>query len=305
MASRFTDEEITYIDNQASQWIYEGSQWREWFPAKTIPMSRHSEWKVLEEINDAAATMDGSRTALAATSYTTDEAQLIWFGHHFIWTELEVETARRTGNQISTEEIRLAYQRMNKQIARLIIQGNMAWEAPTVAGIEATSGDAAAAAGDWEDAGGPYSHILLGYNVLTAAGFAPPFKLICGTDLRAGLAAEHAAGYAKSARAVITESFELDGIYFEGICPFGTAITDHDLICYPLPVAAADDSRWIMLKSDPNNLSILEVFPPKLTIVPEMDIKTRSYYGRLDWFGTVKIVHATAVADENSVNLQS
>jgi hypothetical protein len=268
-------------------------------------MSRHTEWKILEEINDAAATMDGSRTALAASSYNVGEAQLIWLAHHFIWSELEVETARRTGNQIETEEIRLAYQRMNKQIARLILQGNMTWEAPTVAGIIAGSTDAGATAPDWEDAGGPYAHMVFGYGVLTALGYAPPFTLVCGVDLRAGLAAEHSAGYGKSARAAITEAFELDGIHFEGRTLTGVTITDHDLVCDPFPVAAADDSRWILLKSDPNNFSILEVFPPKLTIVPEMDIKTRSYYGRLDWFGTVKIVHADAATDEDSVDLQT
>ena len=304
-STRFSTEEITYFDQQASTFVENSSTWREWFPAKTIPMSRHTEWKILEEINDAAATMDGSRTALAASSYNVGEAQLIWFGHHFIWSELEVETARQTGNQISTEEIRLAYIRMNKQIARLIIQGNMAWEAPTVAGIEATSGDAAAAAADWEDAGGPYSHILLGYGVLNAAGFQPPYKLVCGENLRPGLAAEHAAGFAASARSVIMEAFEVESIHFEPNVTFGTTITDHDLVCEPIPVSAADDGRWFLLKSDPNNFSILEVFPPKLTIVPEMDIKTRSYYGRLDWFGTVKIAHSSAVADENSVNLQT
>jgi len=277
--------------------------WREWFPAKTIPMSRWTEWKILEEINDAAATMDGSRTALAASSYQTGEAQLIWFGHHFIWSELEVETARNTGNQISTEEIRLAYQRINKQIARLIINGNMAWEAPTVAGITAGSTDAGATALDWEDAGGPYAHMVFGYSILTALGYEPPFRLVCSQNLRAGLAAEHTAGYPTSARVAIAEAFELEGIHFEGVA--AAAATEHDIVCYPFIVPAADDGRWLLMKSDPNNFSILEVFPPKLTIVPEMDIKARSYYGRLDWLGTVKIVHADAVTDEDSVDLQT
>ena len=306
MASqRFSDAEITYFDQQAHDFVENATTWREWFPAKTIPMSRHTEWKVLEEINDAAATMDGSRTALAASSYNINNAQLIWFGHHFIWSELEVETARQTNNQISTDEIRLAYRRINKQIARLIIGGNMTWEAPTVAGIEATSTDAVAAAGDWEDAGGPYSHILLGYGALNTAGYEPPYKLLCGENLRAGLAAEHAAGFAASARSVIMEAFEVESLHFEAQCPFGTTITDHDLVCYPMPVPAADDGRWFLMKSDPNNFSILEAFSPKLKIVPEMDIKTRSYYGRLDWFGTVKIVHADSVTDEDSVDLQT
>ena len=304
-STRFTDEEITYFDNQAAQWVDEDSTWRDWFPAKTIPMKRWTEWKILEEINDAAATMDGSRTALAASSYQVGEAQLMWLAHHFIWSELEVETARNTGNQISTEEIRLAYQRMNKQIARLIIQGNQTWEAPTIAGIEATAADSGATALDWEDAGGPYAHMVFGYSALTAAGYSPPFKLVCSTNLRAGLAAEHAAGYPTSSRTAITEAFELEGIYFEGIA--AAAATDHDIACYPFEVSGdgATGGRWMLLDSDPNNFSILETGPPKLTIVPEMDIKNRSYYGRLDWFGTVKIVHATAVADEDAVDLQT
>lgn len=303
--TRFTTEEITYFDQQAHMFVENATTWRDWCPYKTIPMKRHTSWKVATAIADAAATLDGSRTSLAATSYATGEAQLIWFGHHFIWPELEVETARQEGVPIATEEIRLSFERINKQIARLILGGNMTWEAPTIAGLNATSQDATAAVPDWEDAGGPYAQIIQGYGLLNIAGYKPPYKLLVGDNLRPGLAAEHAAGYAASSRSVIQEAFEVESIHFEAQCPFGTTITDHDLVCYPLAVPAADDGRWYLMKSDPNNFSILEAFAPKLTIVPEMDIRTRSYYGRVDWMGTMKIVHGDAVTDENSVNLQT
>lgn len=304
-STRFTTEEITYFDDQAHMFVENTANWRDWCPAQTIPMKRHASWKVATAIADAAATLDGSRSSLAATSYTTGEAELVWFAHHFIWPELEVETARQEGVPISTEEIRLSLNRIDKQIARLIMMGNMTWEAPTITGLNSAAQDATAAVPDWDDAGGPYAQIIQGYGLLNTAGYEPPYKLVVGDNLRPGLAAEHAAGYAASSRSVIMEAFEVESIHVEAQCPFGTTITDHDLVCYPMAVPAADDGRWMLMKSDPNNFSILEVFAPKLTIVPEMDIRTRSYYGRVDWLGTMKIVHADACTDEDSVNLQT
>lgn len=303
--TRFTTCELTYFDEQAHMFVENATTWRDWCPYKTIPMKRHASWKVATAIADAAATMDGSRTALAATSYAWETANLIWFSHHFIWPEIEVETARTEGVPIATEEIRLSLERINKQIARLIMQGSMGWEVPDITGLNAAAQDATAAVPDWEDAGGPYAQIIQGYGLLNIAGYQPPYKLVVGENLRPGLAGEHAAGYAASARSVLQEAFEVESIHYEAQCPFGTAITPHDLVCYPMAVPAADDGRWMLMKSDPNNFAILEAFPPKLTIVPDMDIKSRSYYGRTDWFGTLKIVHADAVTDEDSVNLQT
>ena len=199
----------------------------------------------------------------------------MWLGHHFEWSEIEVETARRTKNNIATDEIALAFKKMDHQIERFLLQGNMAWEVPTNAGIIAGSADAGATAAIWDDTGGAYASVQFGYGVLTDAGFDGPFDILLSNNLRAGLAKEHATGGAVPAKKAISDSFEipLDNFHFTGI----GAPTIHGLTVNGFPAPALNDGRWLMMKSDKNNFQVLEAFAPKLTIVEAMDVKRRHF----------------------------
>ena len=295
---RFTDEEITFFDQEAHRFVQRPSLWRNWCPFKSIPFARKTEWKVLNRIADAHATIDGSRTSLAASTYTWDEAELMWLGHHFEWSEIEVETARRTKNNISTDEIGLAFRKFDKQIERFLLQGSMPWEVPTNVGLIAGATDSDSSATIWDTVGGPYVHAGNGYGILTNLGYDPPFTMLLSDNLRAGLANEHVAGGGESAKSVIRDAFEIDNFQFTAI----GANTRDGLTVNPLPAPAGDDGRWLMMKADAENFQLLEALPPTLTLVPEMDVKARSFYGRLDAFFTIKKVNTNAVTDEDSVN---
>lgn len=259
----------------------------------------------MEKIRDAAASLEGSRTSLAATSYTVDEAPLIWFGHHFEWTEAEVMIARQTGNNIATDEIRLSGIRIDEQIERLALQGTMGWETPAITGLISGATDVNAVLDDnyWNVIGEPYAHALEGYNDLNTAGYEPPYTWLLGHNLRGGLAQRDTAESSVPARTSIANAFDVDNIQFTRVLAAGGAQARNDLTIYPLGIATGDDSIWLMMKADRNNFSIQEVFPPKLTIIPEMDERRKVFYGRQDWFGTLKIVHAGSVIIENSVDL--
>lgn len=295
---RFTDEEITFFDQEAHRFIQRPSLWREWCPFKSIPFVRKTEWKTMARIADAHASIDGSRTSLAASSYTWDEAELMWLGHHFEWSQIEVETARRTGNTISTDEIGLAFRKFDKQIERFLLQGSMTWEVPTNVGLIAGATDSNSTATIWDTNGGPYVHAQNGYGILTNLGYDPPFTMLCSDNLRPGLANEHVAGGGEPAKDVIAKSFGVDNFQFTAI----GANTLNGLTVNPLPAPALNDGRWLMMKADSENFQLLEAMPPTLTLVPEMDIKRRFYYGRLDAFFTIKKVNTDAITDEDSVN---
>lgn len=303
--ARFTDEEITYFDQQAHMFVETTNNWRDWCPFETIPYKRKSEWKIIEKIRDAATSLEGSRTNLAATSYTVDEAPLIWFGHHFEWTEAEVMIARQTGNNISTDEIRLSGRRIDEQIERLILQGTMTWETPVSTGILSGATDNNGGLDDdpWNTIGNPYDHAFSGYNTLLNNGYDPPFTWLLGHNLRAGLAQRDLTTSSKSARDAIADAFEIDNFQFTRVIPNGGAQTRNDLTIYPFGISAGDDSMWAMMKADPNNFIVQEVFAPKLTIIPEMDERRKVFYGRNDWFGVLKLVHANSVVDEDQVDL--
>ena len=300
MSTRFSTEELTFFDQQANKFVERSRSFRDWAPFRTIPHRRRWEWKVLEKIADAKASIDGSRTSRAATTFTYNEAPLMWLGHHFEWSETEVETARDSGNDIATREIELSLSKIDDQIERFLIQGNMAWEVPTNGGIEAIAADAGATADIWDTAGGPYAAIQKGYGVLTNAGFDGPFDLLMSDNLRAGMANEHSAGRGIPAKDAIADAFELPvaNHHYTGI---GAPVKD-GLTVNGFPAPALNDGRWLMMKVDPNYFEVGEVFAPKLTIVPEMDIKRRYFYGRVDWFGTLAIKDVLAFTDEDSVN---
>ena len=266
-------------------------------------MKREIEWKVVKQIRDAMATLDGSRTALAATTYEYATAKLMWLGHHFEWSELEVENSRDTGNMISTDEIRLAFDRVNMQAARAIIQGSLGWEPPAITGIlsGATANPTDLSAVYWKTpSGGPYAHAQSGYDALLDAGYSPPFTWLLGHNLRGGLASKDNDYSDRPTRSLIAEAFEIDNIQFAPIK--ATAALRNDLTVYPMTEPDSVDSRWLMYKQDINNFSVQEVFQPKLTIEEKMDIRRRRFYGRLDYFFTVKIDHADAVINEADVD---
>ncbi len=303
--ARFTDEEITHFDQEAHMFVETTNNFRDWCPFETIPYKRKTEWKIIERIRDAAASLEGSRTSLAATSYTTAESPLIWFGHHFEWTEAEVMIARQTGNNISTDEIRLSARRIDEQIERLILQGTMGWETPVITGILAGATDNNGGLDDdpWNTIGNPYDHAFSGFDTLQNNGFDPPFTWLLGHNLRSGLAQRDLTTSSESARTAIADAFEIDNFQFTRVLAAGGAQGRNDLTISPFGIAAGDDSMWAMMKIDRNNFTIQEVFPPKLTIVPQMDERRKVFYGRRDWFGTLKLVHATSVVDEDAVDL--
>ena len=298
-SSRFDSEELSFIDQSAHDFIARKSEWRSYIPYETIPWARKSEWKVADAIHEAAATLDGSRTNLAATSYTWDEAPLGWLGYHFEWSELEMEIARQSGNKVRMDDIRFAYEHLDRQIERAFWQGSMVWDRYAVPGIIGTEVDALASAPDWDDAGGPYEHAKIGWGVMHDSGFDGPYTWVMSRNLQKGMFARDLATEPHSAKNAIMEAWEIDKMVFVGQ---GAPAQDANTInAFPAP--GADDGRWVMFKADKNNALIQEVFAPKLTVIPEMDQKRKKFYARLDYFFTVKNVHTTSFCTEDSVDL--
>ena len=272
-------------------------------PIETIPLARTSKWYTVEKIRQPAGSLDGTMTTLAATAYTEGSANLIWYSYHFEWKEIDVESARRNGVPLQSDDIRLAMARMDKAIERLIIQGSMSWDPVDISGLKSGATDVDAALDDnyWNTQGEPYNHALAGYSDLIDAGYEPPFVWVLSSNLRPGLAQKDNDYSDRPSRALIADAFGIERFVF--LPASSSSPSKNDLTIYPMFTPAGDDGCWMMMKADRNNFALQEVSPPRLTIIPEMDVKTRTYYGRLDWVGTMRITHADSVIYEDQVDL--
>lgn len=302
-SARFTDEEMSFIDQSAHEFLdAQTHTWRDYFPYESIPWARKSEWKIADKIHEAAGTIDGSRTNLAATSYTWDEAELCWFGFHFEWPEIEIEIARRTGNNIRMDDIKFAYRKLEKQIERALWQGAMTWDRFVLEGVIAQSTDlnsAAADAVDFEDTGGAYIVAKAMWQKLQDGGIPEPYTMVISDNLKGYMRSRDLATDYKSAEVSISEAWGVENYFYLGAL---APTIDADTI-YGYPAATANDGLITMFNKSSEYGVLQEVFAPKLTIIPEMDQKRKMYYGRLDYFYTVKVVHDKNYVHENSINI--
>ena len=306
---RLTDDELTYLDQVAKEYIKTPSAWNTWCPARTIPLVREVEWKVMTNMRGPKGSLDGTMTTRAATTYTTSTAKILHLAYDLHWSDLEVETARRTGSSIQTDEMALANMYMDQAIERFIISGSMSWETPDVSGLLASATDVggytALDAVFWDTpAGGPSAHAKAMYGAMNALGLRPPYTWVLGENLRKGIADLNASTSDRSSRELIKDLYEVDRIIFVPIA--AAAATELDTTIKPFPVAAGDDSRWFAFPST-NTSTYFELQQinggKRFIFNPEIDMKTKTYYGRLEWAGTMRITHPTAVVDEDQVDL--
>lgn len=302
-SARFTDEELSFIDQSAHEFLEKQKHtWRDYFPFEPMPWARKSEWKIADRIHEAAGTIDGSRTNLAATSYTWDEAALAWFGFHFEWPEIEIEIARQTNNNIRMDDIKFAYRKLDKQIERAIWQGAMTWDEFVLEGVIAQSTDlnsATADAVDFEDTGGAYIVFQELWQKLQDGGIPEPYYAVISDNLKRYMKARDLATDYKPAEQSIREAWDVEKYFYVGAAAPGI---DSDTI-NPYPAATANDGLITMFNPSSEYGAVQEVFAPKLTIIPEMDQKKKIFYGRLDYFYTVKVVHDENYVHENSINI--
>ncbi len=315
MTQRFDDDELTYFDKTAKKFIELRKNWRDWCPFEPIPYVRDTEWKIVEKIREPMASVDGTMSSLAATAYTTGTAKVVHYVSHFQWPEVEVEVARNTGNQISTDEIRLALEKMDDRVQRFAIQGAMTWDGVPGTGLLANAVDVGVTTdlsaiywstiGTTGALGGPFQHAKAAFDVFNDAGYEPPYVWLLGSNCRTGLAQPTSDFDNRSARQHIAEAFGIEAFVFLPMVPFGGTQTQDDLTIKALPVPAANDSRWAMMKAEANHFAMQEIYPPKLTIVPDMDLRNKMYYGRLETAVAMRISQVAAVVDEDSVNFEA
>lgn len=301
---RLEPDEVTIINKEAMAYIQRISRWRDYMPVETIPLARVAEWRKIEPFVGPAFDLDGTATQLAAAAFTPETVQVGHFGYHFEWKEIDVASSRRSGTPLQETDIAESLSKMTKAIERFVLQGTMAWEAPDINGLLSNATDVgptvALDAVYWNSVGGPAEHARAAYQVLNDNGFDPPYTWVLSANLRPGMSNFNSDYNDRIASEVVKEMGFEKTVF---VPAKATAATRYDTTIYPMKTPVADDGAWAAMKVDKNNFSVLEVSPPVLALNPVMDMKSRSFYGRLDYWATTRITHPSAVVTEFEVDL--
>lgn len=304
MSFRLEPEEVTVIKKEALAYIQRISKWREYVDVETIPLARVAEWRKIEPFVGPQFDLDGTATQLAAAAFTTDTVQVGHFGYHFEWKEIDVASSRRSGTPLQETDIAESLTKMTKAIERFVLQGTMTWEAPDINGLLTNATDVGAtvdlSAVYWNSVGGPAEHAQAAFQVLNDNGFDPPYTWVLSTNLRPGMG-NFNSDYNDRLGLEVVKEMGFDKIVY--VPAKATAPTKYDTTIYPMKTPVADDGSWAAMKADKNNFTVLEVSPPVLALNPVMGMRNRTFYGRLDYWATVRVTHPSAVVTEFEVDL--
>lgn len=298
---RLTDAEITAINRASDMYVEAQSNYTRLAPVVTIPPAYETEWYVTTRFEKPKGTRDGSDFVEVATASTKGNASMIKYKYKFVLPSIEVDSARRSGRPIWTENLQVAAKQMDQTIAHLIMEGNFADDGVAVNGlrdggtnVDGTGGVYNAAM--WNTVTKPNVHAGGAAAAIQTAGFGPPYTWILSWNLWAGMAAKYGAGD-PSHETVIRDGYGINEFIYLGI---GTSTQS---TIYPIAAASSDDGAWFLLKKDPSVYRLAQTGPPELHLNTELNRDKDAYEGYYQWQGTLQIVQATGVQFNVDVDL--
>lgn len=302
MASyRLTDTEITAINRASDMYIEAQSNYTRLAPIVTIPPAYESEWYTLTKFEKPKGSMDGRDWVEVATASTKANASLIVYKYKFVIPRIEVESARRNGRPIWSENIQVAAKQMDQTLAHLIMEGTFADDPVAINGlrdggtnVDGTGGVYNGAL--WNSATSAWIHAAAAVLAIRTAGFEGPFSWILSWNLFSGLATKYGAGDPPQ-KELIQSGLDINEFIHLGI---GTSTTT---TIYPMAAASTDDGCWYLVKKDPSVYRLAQTGPPALYLNPELNRDIEGYEGYYLWHGTMQIVQATGIQFNVDVDL--
>lgn len=306
MASpRLRAVDLQAIRTQASKYAQLDSGYRNWMPIETIPRAETSVWYTLASIPGPAISVDGADYEGVRTARTEDSSPILWLRYKFHWDITEVESAQRAGVPLKADDAMIALRMMDDKITQMILEG---LDVPDVINGATEDGTDLGATLDATVVGTADSfitHASTAYNHLLTSGFRPPYRWIVSDTVAQYLGLPLGAGGGNSQGNYIDQTFgftthierSIDATTFAANIEIG--LEDN---CYPF-VYTADDGIWVALAASPENMALQEVFPPTMTINPELNRDTNKYEGFVEWQGTVRFTHTAAACYMEDVDV--
>jgi hypothetical protein len=268
-------------------------------PVVTIPPAYFSKWYVTTRFEVPRGSIDGRDYVEVATAQTESNADLIVYRYKFSIPFIEVDSARRAGVPIWSQNIAVALKQMDMQIAHLWFEGTHSWDPVAINGLRdggTDHNDATLDGKAWDTVTHPHFYAADAWAALNTAGFTGPYTWALSANLGPGMRAKYGAGD-PSHDTLIRQQYDIDQIAY---LPIGTSTRNR---IYPIAPAATDQGVSFMYKKDSSVARIAETGPPKLKIVPEINDETNAFEGWLQWHGTVQIVQATGIQYNEDIDL--
>jgi hypothetical protein len=289
--------DLDYVRKAASAYAHLDTGVRTWMPIETIPRAYTSKWYTLEEIPGPALSVDGADYIGVRTARLEGSNPLLYMRYKFHWDQTEVEAATRAGVPLKADDALIALRHMNDKIAQMVIEG-LDWpdviQGATEVGTDLGGTlDATMVA----TADSFITHASTLYNHFITNGFRGPYNWIVSDGIAEYLGLPLGAGGGQSQGNYINDTFGFS-TYIESAVAAATLAANIELgleDIIPPMVYTADDGIWVGLAASPENMALQEVAPPTVTVIPEIDKDTNKYYGYVEWQGTVRFTHTTAV----------
>ena len=301
MSYRLTDNEVTSFAMEANDYVKNEIPYTQILPVKRIPDGYTHKWYVSTEVDGPESSKDSRAVYDVRTARTEGEANIISYIYTFEIPVNEVTMARNANVPVWSENVGNAIRKMNDAVCHLQLRGSTAWDKVSITGMY-TGGTVCGTALDavmWNTPPAPITHLAAGYGDLNAAGFKPPYTWIISSNLMPGLVVKYGAG--DPSHISMIGDFGVDNLFDVPNSGISTVVTTrYDL--YPMGTPADDNGMWFLYKRDASNAYLAEVMPITTTIQPEIDFRRQCYHGRVEWRGTVAIVHATSICYEEQVD---
>jgi hypothetical protein len=303
MSMKLTDNEVTSFILEANDYVSLSVPYNTILPIKRIKDGYTHTWYVSTEIDGPESSKDGRAPYDVRTARDPSSANIQSFVYTFEIPRVEVTMAQQAGVPIWSENTGNAMRKLNDALLLLQIRGSQIWDNVSITGMITGGTDVNAALDDdkWDTVTKPIDfHLKEGYGDLNTAGYSGPFTWLMSSNLEPGLIKKYGAGD-PSQKTMVGDYKVNEMIFLPSTETSGTANTRTAL--KPMGAPGGDEGTWLLYQKDPNYAYYAEVFPPTVTLDPNLDFRRQSYHGRIEARGTVAIVQSTSISYENEVDL--
>lgn len=293
-----TDDEVTSFVKKAHAYIEMMPNYTDWAPIKRIPDGYKHTWYIQERTPVAEDSKDGRDYKVVQTSRKTDSANIVSYRNAFSIPRVTVEMARLADVDIWAENVAAVLKHLDMTIAHLCVEGSYSGGKVAINGLRDGGTDIGATvdADAWDTVTNPRKHLAHGWAALNTAGFTGrKYKWVMSSNLAPGLKAKYGAG--DPTHESMVGEYDVDQVVY---LPIGAST---ELQTYPISTASADDGVWFLYPKDEDVWYLAEVMPVTVKMNSELNVRTNSYEGFVEWRGTVAILQATGIQYTNSVNL--
>ena len=295
--------DLEFAKREASMFAERETGYKRWFPVEQIPATDKYYWYTLNRMVQPELSMDGSSYVGVRTARTEDSAPIVWMRYGFNWGYTEIEAAQRNNIPLKADDIRVSLHQMRLKIGQLILEG-LDW--PDVINGATEDGTDLGATLDavmWGTADQAILHADVAYTHMQTYNHSGPYNWIVSSSLMGDLA-QPVSSSGEPQADYISRAFKPGiNIYQETSVAAASFDASEDAETIYQFQHTADDGIWVMLDAKPENMALAQFWEPRVVLEPAYDTEHNMWRGYVEWAGTLRITHTTAIGYMEDVDL--